>query len=76
MVVPNRESVNMLFSFDSSISSNPVIHNNMDMNMEIDTLRGWSAISSINSSRELLVHLSVSSIFYTEKIEAQNNSLF
>ena len=48
----------------------------MDMDMEIDILKGWSAISTINSLRELLVYLSVSLIFYTEKIEAQNNSLF
>jgi len=44
--------------------------------MEIDILRGWSAISSINSSRKLLVHLSVSFLFYTKKIEAQNSSSF
>jgi len=75
MVVPNRELVNILFFFDSSTSSNPVIHNNMNIDIEINTLRGWSAISSINSSRKLSVHSSVSSISYAKKIEAQNNSL-
>jgi len=75
MVVPNRESVNILFFFDSSTSSNPVIHNNMNIDIKINTLRGWSAISSINSSRKLSVHSSVSSISYAKKIEAQNNSL-
>jgi len=46
------------------------------MDMEIDTLRGWSNVSSTNNSRELSIHLSILSIPYTERIQAFNNSLF
>jgi len=51
------------------------IHNNMNMNIEIDTPRVQSAMSSTNNSRELLVYSSISSISYIERIEAQNNNL-
>ena len=44
--------------------------------MEIDTLRGWFNISNTNSSKELSVNLSTSSILYIERILALNNSPF
>jgi len=47
----------------------------MNMNIEIDTPRVQSAMSSTNNSRELLVYSSISSISYIERIEAQNNNL-
>ena len=45
----------------------------MNMDMEIDTLRGWSNILSTNDSRELFIHSSTSSVLYVERIEALNN---
>ena len=39
MVVPNRELVNTLFPFDTSIFSTPMVQNNMNMDMDVDTLR-------------------------------------
>jgi len=43
--------------------------------MKIDTPRGRSVSSSVNSSRELSTHLSVSSISYHKRMEIQSNSL-
>jgi len=44
--------------------------------MEINTPRGWSNISSTNSSRELLVNSSALFIPYIERMPALNNSSF
>ena len=45
------------------------------MNMDINILRGQSVNSSANNSREFLVHLSISSIVYADRVQALNNSL-
>ena len=49
-------------------NTNSPAYNNMNMDMEINTPRGWSNISSTNNSRELLVNSSASSILYAESI--------
>ena len=72
----NRELVNTLFSFDISISFNLAIYNNINIDIEIDTLRDWLNSSSTNSSRKLSVYSSISFIPYAERIEALNNGLF
>ena len=46
----------------------------MNMDMDINTLRGRLVNSSANSSRELLAHSSVSSIPCIERMEAQSNN--
>ena len=76
MVVPNRESVNTLFSFNFSLLSDPQVHySNMAIDMEVDTPRGRSINSSTNNSRALSVYSNTSSIAYTERIQALNNNL-
>jgi len=74
MVAPNRELANTLFPFDTSTLFNPMVQNNINMDMDIDTPRGRSAIPSANNSRELLAHSSVSSIPYVERMETQSNN--
>ena len=71
MVAPNRELANTLFPFDTSTLFNPMVQNNINMDMDIDTPRGRSAI---HNSRELLAHSSVSSIPYVERMETQSNN--
>ena len=44
----------------------------MNMNMEIDTLRGWSNIPSTNSFRKFLVHSSALSVLYI-RMKTLNN---
>jgi len=46
----------------------------MDTDMEIDTPRGQSNVSSTNSSRESPVHSSASSVPYAERMQALNNN--
>ena len=75
MIVPNRELVNILFPFNISILSISIAYNNKNIDMNIKILRSWSVNSSTNSSRESSTCLSVSSIPYVERIEAQNNDL-
>ena len=74
MVAPNRELANTLFPFDASTLFNPMVQNNINMDMDINTPRGRSAIPSANNSRELLAHSSVSSIPYVKRMEAQSNN--
>ena len=76
IVVPKRELANIFFSLNLSLLSNPLTHNNININMEIDTLRGWFNISNTNSSKELSVNSSTSSILYIERMLALNNSSF
>ena len=49
-----------------------MVHNNMNMDMDVNTSRGRSINSSID---ELSAHSSLSSIFYIERMEAQSNNL-
>ena len=76
MVAFKRELANTFFSLDLSLLSNLPTYNNMNINMEINIPRGWSNISSTNSSRELLVNLSALFILYVKRILALNNSFF
>jgi len=76
IVVLKRELANIFFSLNLSLLSNPLTHNNININMEIDTLRGWFNISNTNSSKELSVNSSTSSILYIERMLALNNSPF
>jgi len=48
----------------------------MNTNMEIDTPKDQSNVSSTNNFRELSVYLSVLSIFYAKRIQPLNNSSF
>jgi len=76
MVVPERSLVNTTFSFDLSILSNPQEpFNNMAIDMEVDTPRGWSTSTSTNSSRATSAHSNISSTGYTEHIQALANNL-
>ena len=50
IVVPNRELVNTLVPFDLRLLPNSQTQHNVNMNMEIDTLRGRSTNSSSNGS--------------------------
>jgi len=47
----------------------------MNININIDTPRGWLNISSTNNSKESLVHSSVSPISCAERVKALNNNL-
>ena len=71
MVAPERILANTSFPFDLSILSNPQEpFNNMAMDMEVNTPRGWSTTTSTNSSRVTPVHSNISSIGYTEHVQA------
>lgn len=74
MIVSNRKLANTLFSSVTSIASSSIIHNNMNININMDTLRDRSIHSSTDNSRELSAYLSISSVSYIEKIEAQSNN--
>jgi len=63
IVVSNRELANISFPFVFSIPSNPQTHNSLNMDMEIDTPRGWSNVLSTNNSRESLVYSNVFCLF-------------
>ena len=76
IVVPKRELANTFFSLNLSLLSNSLTHNNMNMNMKIDTPKDWFNISNTNSCKKLLVNLSALSILYVERILALNNSFF
>ena len=76
MVASNRELVNTLPFFESSLLSNLPIYSDMNMNIEINTLRDWSNVPSTNSIRELLAHSSALFISYIEKIKILNNYSF
>ena len=54
----------------------PMVQNNMNININIDTLRDRSINSSANNSKKSLAHSSISFIFYVERIKAQNNNSF
>ena len=76
MVASIRELVNILFpSIISDFLFISSIKNSSNIDMKIDTPRGRSVSSSVNSSRELSTHLSVSSISYHKRMEIQSNSL-
>jgi len=73
--VSNREITNTSFPFDTSIlSMTPMVQNNMNINISIDTPRDRSINSSANNSKKSLAHSIISSISYVERIEAQNNN--
>jgi len=74
IVVPNRELVNTLFSFDISILSIPIAYNNKNIDIDIDTLRGRLVNVSTNGSRESLTYSNVPFISYMKRMEAQNNN--
>ena len=74
IVVPNRELVDILFPFNTSIFSTLIVQNNMNIDIDVNIPKYKSIYSSTNISRELLVHSSISSILYVEKIKAQNNN--
>jgi len=48
MIAPNRELVNILFSFITSTHSNPLKQYNIKMNIEINTSRNRSANTSFH----------------------------
>jgi len=73
MVVFRRELVNTFVSSTTKelySPSIPIVQNNLNMNIEVDTPRKRSAFSSVNNSRELSAHFSISSI---ERMKAQSN---
>jgi len=69
MVVLNR-----LYSFDFNLLSNPLTHNNINIDIEINTPRSQSNISSTNNSRKLSVYSNILFISYIESIQALDNS--
>ena len=76
IVALERDLVNIYFSLNLSLLSNPPTHNNININIEINTPRDQSSISSINNFRELLVNLSALFILYVKRMLALNNSPF
>jgi len=75
IVALKRISANASFLFDLSILSNSQeLYNNMIINMKIDTLRGQSASSSINSFRVSSAHLKFFSMVYIEHVQALTNN--
>ena len=59
MVVSKRDLVNIYFPLNFSLLYNSPTHNNMNIYIEINTLKDWSNISSTNNLRKLLVNSSV-----------------
>jgi len=76
MVASNRKLVNTLFPESSNTITSLVNYYNSNIDMEVDTLRERSVLSSANISRELLAHSSVYFILYIERMEAQSNDPF
>ena len=68
--------MNTLPFFEFSLPSNLPIYSNMNINIEIDTLRDWSNVPNTNSSRELLAHSSASFISYIKRIKILDNCSF
>ena len=62
IVASNKELSNTFSSFKNSLLLNPLAHNNMNTNIEINTLKGQFNISNTNNFRELSVYSSISSI--------------
>ena len=75
IIVLKRDLANTYFPLNLSLLSNPSTYNNMNIDMKINTPRGWSNISSINNSRELLVNSSALFIPYAERMLALNTFL-
>ena len=76
MVVPERVLANTTFPFDINTQFNPQeTCRNMATDMEVNTPRGRSNISSTNSSRATSVHSDVSSTAYAEQVQALANNL-
>ena len=78
IVAPIKELANTFFSTISTTSQSPTMANlpsNMDMNINIDIIRGRSAFSSRISPRESLTHSTASSALYHERMETMNNIL-
>ena len=72
MVVSNRELVNTLFSTSFNTLITPITCYNNNIDIEVDILRGMSVSSSVNISRKMSAHSSISSISYIERMEAQS----
>jgi len=69
IVVPKRNSVNTLFSFNINTNNNSQKpFTDMAMDMEVNMLRDQYASSSTNGSRVSLTHSNVSSTKYAEYI--------
>ena len=75
MVVPTRELVNTLFSSSiTAFQTSQVAHipSTMDIDIDSDIVRGRSAFSSRNSSRESSILSKASSMTYYECMEVMN----
>jgi len=74
MVAPERILANTFFLFGLSILSNlQEPFNNMAMDIEVDTSRGWSTITSTNSFRATSVHSNIFFIGYIEHVQVSAN---
>ena len=74
MVAPIRDLANTLNPAASKETTiNPMVQDNSNMDMDINTPRERSASSSTNSSRS--VHSNLSSIPYHERMEIQSKKL-
>ena len=74
MIVFRRELVNIfVFSTTKELYSPsiPIVKNNINMDIEVDTPRRRSDFFSVNNSRELSVYSSISSI---KRMKAQSNN--
>jgi len=74
MIVFRRKLVNIfVFSTTKKLYSPsiPMVKNNLNMDIEVDTSRKRSDFFSVNNSRELSVYSSISSI---ERMKAQSNN--
>jgi len=76
MVALTRELVNTLISITTKATIlDPMVLNNYNMDMDIDTPRERSVSSSTNSLRAFSVHSNTSSIPYHKRMEIQSNNL-
>jgi len=76
MVAPVREVANKHFLFSSAITSNSTmaqIPSNTDMDVDIDMIRGRSALPSRANLRSSSISLSTSSIPYHQCMELNND---
>jgi len=75
MVVPKRILANTLFLFDLKTQINSQEPStDIPMNMEVNTPRDWSVLSSSNSSRTILVYSNVFFTTYIECVQALANN--
>ena len=78
IVVPNRKLANTIFPFILNLQSNlQELSNirNQQIDIKINFSRGWLMSFSLNNSRKLFILSNISSVAYTNRVQALNNCL-